>query len=374
MFNLLGTSSLGCWPSASDRNPSTSNQPLMGKNYRGRGRGRGRGGGQSNRGANRKPQGALDARDGQADWMNPEQMRNARFEAYYRGQGLLTAQPGETYPDAEGEWGAFWATLKKPLPTTFRITNGRPFTPQVLSALRDELIPSMANVEFEGERVPPPEALAWYPRELGWQFDVRRQVVRKEPHLKALQGWLVHETETGSISRQEAVSMLPPLFLNAQHDHLTLDMCAAPGSKTAQLLEAVHAPLLTPAGAAPEATFQPAPLGIVIANDSDYKRASLLKHQASRFASPNLMVTNCDARFFPDLSVAYASPDDDIPTQQSLRYDRILCDVPCSGDGTVRKNVLIWRDWTFANANGLHKYVFYPYSDSCTDRLTQLET
>lgn len=151
--------------------------------------------------------------------------------------------------------------------------------------------------------------------------------------------------------------MLPPLFLNAQHDHLTLDMCAAPGSKTAQLLEAIHAPLLDPQGHIPpqEGQLQPAPLGIVIANDSDYKRANLLKHQASRFASPNLMVTNSDARFFPELTVAYNPTGTEKLVQRHLRYDRILCDVPCSGDGTVRKNVMIWRDWTYANGNGLHK-------------------
>ncbi len=43
-------------------------------------------------------------------------------------------------------------------------------------------------------------------------------------------------------------------------------MCAAPGSKTFQLLEALHA------GAAPAT-------GLVIANDSDVQRCNLLTHQ-----------------------------------------------------------------------------------------------
>ena len=34
--------------------------------------------------------------------------------------------------------------------------------------------------------------------------------------------------------------MIPPLLLDAQPHHYVLDMCAAPGSKTAQLLEALH--------------------------------------------------------------------------------------------------------------------------------------
>ena len=35
--------------------------------------------------------------------------------------------------------------------------------------------------------------------------------------------------------------MIPPLLLDIQPHHYVLDICAAPGSKTAQLLEAIHA-------------------------------------------------------------------------------------------------------------------------------------
>jgi 16S rRNA C967 or C1407 C5-methylase (RsmB/RsmF family) len=35
-------------------------------------------------------------------------------------------------------------------------------------------------------------------------------------------------------------------------------------------------------------------------------------------------------------------------------YDRILCDVPCSGDGTMRKSPDIWRKWNVASGNSLH--------------------
>ena len=35
--------------------------------------------------------------------------------------------------------------------------------------------------------------------------------------------------------------MIPPLFMKVESHHRILDMCAAPGSKTAQLLEALHA-------------------------------------------------------------------------------------------------------------------------------------
>lgn len=56
----------------------------------------------------------------------------------------------------------------------------------------------------------------------------------------------MHDTNTmfhskGNISRQEAVSMIPPLLMDIQPHQWVLDMCAAPGSKTAQIIEAVHA-------------------------------------------------------------------------------------------------------------------------------------
>lgn len=39
---------------------------------------------------------------------------------------------------------------------------------------------------------------------------------------------------------------------------------------------------------------------------------------------------------------------------RQLLFDRILCDVPCSGDGTIRKNLGIWKSWKGGDGNGLH--------------------
>lgn len=41
-------------------------------------------------------------------------------------------------------------------------------------------------------------------------------------------------------------------------------------------------------------------------------------------------------------------------SQGNLKFDRVLCDVPCSGDGTLRKNADIWPKWNASNGCNLH--------------------
>jgi multisite-specific tRNA:(cytosine-C5)-methyltransferase len=101
------------------------------------------------------------------------------------------------------------------------------------------------------------------------------------------------------------------------------------------------------------------PSGLVIANDSDNKRTHLLIHQSSRLPSPALMVTNLDASIYPIIKVPdeYARSKGKTKkrkTDEMLLFDRILCDVPCSGDGTIRKNIGIWKTWSCMDGNGLH--------------------
>ena len=58
--------------------------------------------------------------------------------------------------------------------------------------------------------------------------------------LHKLKGWLADYTSLGILTRQEVVSMIPAALLDPEPHHLMLDMCASPGSKTTQLLEALH--------------------------------------------------------------------------------------------------------------------------------------
>jgi hypothetical protein len=80
-----------------------------------------------------------------------------------------------------------------------------------------------------------------YPGGSAWQLNTTRAELRRLPKLARVFDFIKTEDAAGSITRQEAVSMVPPLFLDVQTGHRVLDMCAAPGSKTFQLLEALHA-------------------------------------------------------------------------------------------------------------------------------------
>merc|ERR1712168_764289 len=203
-----------------------------------------------------------------------------------------------------------------------------------------------AGLVVDGVEVPRPHCFTWYPEELAWQIHLDRKYIRHQRPMQALHQFLVSETEAGYISRQEAVSMIPPLLLDVQPHHKILDMCAAPGSKTSQIIEMLHA-----------GDDNQMPSGLVIANDSDNKRCYLMQHQVKRLSSPNFIITNHDATRFPKL---YSKPQTEGQAGEEIRFDRILCDVPCSGDGTMRKNPTVWKQWhpaTACNRFGIQKRV-----------------
>lgn len=132
-------------------------------------------------------------------------------------------------------------------------------------------------------------------------------------------------TDNGNITRQEAVSMVPPLALDVQPHHYCLDMCAAPGSKTSQLLEVVNRSL---------ADEDERRHGLVVANDADTDRAYMLVHQCRRINSPLLVVTTHKGQLFPS---TYPQHQKD----GQLLFDRVLCDVPCSGQGNSCPTLIV---------------------------------
>jgi len=62
--------------------------------------------------------------------------------------------------------------------------------------------------------------MAWYPGKLAWQMSVSRAQLRKVPIFGRLHDFIKRECDIGSLTRQEAVSMVPPLFLDVRPSHI----------------------------------------------------------------------------------------------------------------------------------------------------------
>lgn len=265
---------------------------------------------------------------------------NSDFDKYYKLQKICP----------EEEWEIFSSRIREDLPTSFRITGSKSEARALLRIVKSEFFKDFLNptqdIKDEEEikleeststsNELKPINLPWYPDNLAWQIKLTRKDIRRSETYFRLHNFLISETNSGNISRQEAVSMIPPLVLDVQPHHKVLDMCAAPGSKTAQLIELLHK----------EENVTPS--GYIIANDIDNNRCYMLVHQAKRLNSPCILITNYDSAVMPNFITSAGDK------KSTVKFDRILCDVPCSGDGTLRKNPDIWLKWNAANGNNLH--------------------
>lgn len=92
-----------------------------------------------------------------------------------------------------------------------------------------------------------------------------------------------------------------------------LDACAAPGGKTTAAIDRL------PAGS------------LVVANEWDFKRASILYENLSKWGYPDTIVSRGDTRRFGKLRDM---------------FDIIAADVPCSGEGMMRKDPEAVSQWS----------------------------
>lgn len=126
--------------------------------------------------------------------------------------------------------------------------------------------------------------------------------LRLPPGFKAGQRWWYC---AGLAHAQEAVSQLPVTLLDVRPGQRVLDLCAAPGGKTAQLALALGN------------------RGTLLANDFAAERIAALQGNLDRLGVLNCSTTRCDGGNYPAAAGA---------------FDRILVDAPCSSEGTLRRN------------------------------------
>ena len=260
---------------------------------------------------------------------------NKNFEDFYTHQNIM---PKNEIPE-------FLEALKRPLPQTFRFAGFKNSAKLLIKRMEESFLDNFEDLEIDGVRITKPEPMSWYPNRLAWSTTLSRTQLRRHPKLGEMHRFLIAESEAGYVTRQEAVSMIPPLFMDIKSDQKILDLCAAPGSKTSQIIELMHEDHEND-----PKNSKKVPEGFCIANDKNNKRCYMLVHQAKRLNSPSCIITNHDASLFPGL----VTKDEKIDEFMPLEFDRILADVPCTGDGTMRKNFDIWKSWTAENSTSLH--------------------
>ncbi len=120
---------------------------------------------------------------------------------------------------------------------------------------------------------------------------------------------------------QSLSSMIPPLILNPTEDDVTLDLCAAPGSKTTELSDLMNNS------------------GTLYANESNLERLKTLVYNLDRMNLVNLGVIRHRGE---KLSKVFNSS-----------FDKILVDAPCSALGIIQKKNEVTGWWKLSQAEKL---------------------
>ena len=133
------------------------------------------------------------------------------------------------------------------------------------------------------------------------------QIIKKVESVYYVNSGLIinsKEFKEGKIIAQDASSYLAAKNLGAKPNDLVLDICAAPGGKTAVLAEEMKNK------------------GEIIAIDIHQHKKKLIEENMKKLGIDIVKATVLDARNV---------------NKQGRKFDKILVDVPCSGYGVIRK-------------------------------------
>ena len=126
--------------------------------------------------------------------------------------------------------------------------------------------------------------------------------------------------EAASMFLDEALKQMHTAYISHQPSAIrpltALDLCAAPGGKSTLLRSAL-----------PEDC-------VLYSNEPIRNRANILLENVTKWGYENHIVTNNYPKDY---------------RRSKLRFDLILCDVPCSGEGMFRKDEATIREWSEQN-------------------------
>lgn len=116
----------------------------------------------------------------------------------------------------------------------------------------------------------------------------------------------------GAFYVQEPSAMFTVNAHEFKGDEMVLDMCSAPGGKTIQIANRL-------------------PNGVLVSNEINRERCSILFSNIERMGLENVVITNDSPK---NIANAYANC-----------FDVVLVDAPCSGEGMFRRGEQVVKEW-----------------------------
>ena len=127
--------------------------------------------------------------------------------------------------------------------------------------------------------------------------------------------------ELGLIYPQDVAASLSSAYIDTENIHTFVDMCAAPGGKTIDILNRIKRDVLC------------------IANDYSHSRALTLSSNLERLGFSNVIITNKNTK--------------ELSEQLENFADLVILDAPCSGEGMIRKYPEILDTYSINNIHSL---------------------
>ncbi|OQS03166.1 tRNA (cytosine-5-)-methyltransferase NSUN2 [Thraustotheca clavata] len=240
---------------------------------------------------------------------------NNLFEKYY----------GDLWQLSKDEWKKLSESLESPPSVHFRINETFSSLSEIAKGSLDcdfnitgtiIKLPTGAEKSLHMSTVPYDPSI--------WKINVDAKTLRKTPSLEAVNNFIRDQALIGSVLRQESMNMLLPRFMDLQPNHNVLDLHGSGASRAAVFVERMLD------------SDSKEPTGVVLVNEPDAASATKAIRVVSNTVSnaSNIIITTHKAEEFPEAF------------DESLVFDRVLCSVPCSGDGSIRKYPEKWRTWT----------------------------
>ena len=119
--------------------------------------------------------------------------------------------------------------------------------------------------------------------------------------------------QAGYVYSQDISAMYVGQVVDAQPGETVLDLCAAPGGKSTHIAQQLNNQ------------------GLLVSNEINHKRASILVENLERFGAKNVIILNEDPAH--------------IAQNLKYRFDKVVVDAPCSGEGMFRKDHNAIKYW-----------------------------